>query len=346
MPDWMMTRVVVVLIAVLAPFYFFLLMFILPFRMTPFGEPLMDLLFHQVLVPSVFSLTWVASIYIERYRLANTVHLMRETTAAIPLRWRVFYGTNAAFVLVFFILPLATPVLSIIGGLLLAGTVIYRLGVGKLGVGKIASAVALLVALVLCLLPILIMVQFIPNYLQVGEGVMEAWSGYGFAVTYGVSQCLVNALSFGAPLHFIYFAAQEYDRGVYGVVYTSPPVNRIRILEAVLFMVFTYTYLPTVYTPLGFYVFLGLSELFTNYINYISLAIVGILLLVKWRLRVRDNSTMGGAANVVVVALFLVVEVFFKAELIIVTLVVWLAFIIFAAVILANFMRASPREMY
>lgn len=346
MPDWKMTRIVVVLLAAFAPVYFFALMFVLPFQMTPFVDASMNWLFQYVGVPITFSITWVAMMYFERYRLANMVHLMRETTTAIPLRWRVFYGTNAMFVIVFFILPMVTPILSIIGGLMLAGNVIYRMSIGKLGLIKPAAAIAVIVAIGLFLLPFFIMIQFIPGYLTVWEAILDGWSSFWFNVVYGVSQCLVNALSFGAPFYFIFFAAQEYDKGLYGQVYTRTPTARIRIGELILFVVFVVLYLPPIPTPMGTIYFLDQPWLFRGFINYISLAIVVIMILVRWRLKVSDNSTMGGFSNILIVGLFLMVEIFFQTEVLVVTLTVWVAFLIFASVILANFMRASSREMY
>ncbi|MHA1944147.1 MAG: hypothetical protein ACW96M_07100, partial [Candidatus Thorarchaeota archaeon] len=102
-PDVLMTRITVVALAVVGPIYFFLLMFFIP-QMTPFLDPTLDMLFHFLAVPIVFSAPWIGLIYYQRYRLANTVHIMDETIAGVPLRWRVFYGANAAFVLMLFVL--------------------------------------------------------------------------------------------------------------------------------------------------------------------------------------------------------------------------------------------------
>ncbi|MFX0108893.1 MAG: hypothetical protein ACFE7R_11455, partial [Candidatus Hodarchaeota archaeon] len=97
-PDWLKTRLTVMLLAILGPIYFFLLILFLPFQSEPFGNELLNLLFHYIAVPVVFSAPWLGLIYNGRFRLANTVHLMGETTDAVPLRWRLFYGTNATFV--------------------------------------------------------------------------------------------------------------------------------------------------------------------------------------------------------------------------------------------------------
>ncbi|MHA2016181.1 MAG: hypothetical protein ACTSUH_10615 [Candidatus Thorarchaeota archaeon] len=346
-PDWLMTRVVVVTMALAVPVYFFALMFLLPFQITPFGDPFLDWLFNYLLVPSVFSTTWVALIYLNRYRLANTVHLMRETTTSVPLRWRVFYGLNAAFVMVFFVLPVATAPVAVIGGLALAGTVFYRTAVGKLGLGRLAAAATVIVAVALCILPAYIMLAFIPRYLEIWNAMLSSWSSFWFGVVYGVAQCLVNALSLGAPIHFLYYGAQQYERGVYGDILTEIPTTRIRLAEGLLFLVFLILYLPPIPTPLGeMWWFMNMPWLFTTYINWISLAVVVIMLIIRRVLGVKDKSTMGGAANIAIVAMFLLVEIFFKTNLLVVTLVIWLAFGVFAAVVAANFMRASSREMY
>jgi hypothetical protein len=341
-----MTRIVVVVLAVLGPVYFFLLMFVLPFQMAPFVDPQLNWLFHHVGAPSVFSAAWVGMMYYERYRLANAVHLMRETTTAVPLRWRVFYGTNAGFVLIFFILPLITAPMALVGGLFVAGHVFYTVGIGKMGGGRPAAALGGLVGIALCVLPFIVMIQFTPAYLQVWQAILAAWSTYWFSIVYGIAQCLVNALSVGAPIYFVYFAAGQYDKGLYGEVYTRTPGSGIRTLEMFFFLIFAVFYLPPVTTPFGTIPFYNMPWLFTEYINWISLSIVVVMVLVRWRLKTADTSTLGGPSNIIVVGMFLLVEIFFKTDLLIVTLVIWLAFLIFAAVILASLLRASSREMH
>ncbi|MFW9967516.1 MAG: hypothetical protein ACFFEA_10220 [Candidatus Thorarchaeota archaeon] len=344
-PDWMMSRLTVVLIAVLGPVYFFILMMFLPFQLAPFQDSTLDWWFHYVLVPTIFSAPWAGVIYNARYRLANTFHLTEEATDAVPLRWRIFYGTNAIFVVMFFILPIIAAPLAIIAGLFVAITVFYRIGVGKFGAGRPATVLAVIIAIALCTLPTLIMLEFIPRYIEVWNAVMGGWTGYWIHIVYGFAQCLVNALTFGSPFYFVFFAAQQYDRGLYGTVYTKAPTTKIRIGEIALFFVFLYTYLPPIVTPFGTLGFLGQSWIFTQYINWISLSIAALMVLIRFRTGAQDNSTMGGPSNILVVGLFLVVEIFFKIDIVI-TSIIWLAFLIFASVILVNFARASSREMY
>jgi len=338
-PDWMMSRLTVVLIAVLGPVYFFILMMFLPFQLAPFQDSTLDWWFHYVLVPTIFSAPWAGVIYNARYRLANTFHLTEEATDAVPLRWRIFYGTNAIFVVMFFILPIIAAPLAIIAGLFVAITVFFRIGIGKFGAGRPATVLAAIIAIALCTLPTLIMLEFIPRYIEVWNAVMGGWTGYWIDIVYGFAQCLVNALTFGSPFYFVFFAAQQYDRGLYGTVYTKTPTAKIRIGELILFVVFLYTYLPAIITPFGTLSFLGQSWIFTQYINWISLSIAALMVLIRFRLGVQDNSTMGGPSNILVVGLFLIVEIFFKIDIVI-TSIIWLAFLIFAAVSLINFFGA------
>ncbi|MGY5875929.1 MAG: hypothetical protein RTU30_09300 [Candidatus Thorarchaeota archaeon] len=345
-PDWMKTRVAVAVLALVTPIYFIMLVLFLPFTMEPFSHPVYDALFHYIIAPAVFSAPWLGFMYFDRHRLANTVYIMEDTTTAVPLRWRVFYGTNAVFVLMLFILPLITAPLAIVGGLLVAGRVFYTIGIGKLGGGKPAAVLAVVVAIGLCIFPTIVMIQFIPNYLLVWESILTAWSEFWLLVVYGIAQCLVNALSFGAPIYFIYYGAAEYDRGVYGEVYTKTPTRWIRLGEFLIFSFFLFLYLPPIPTPFGTIPFQGLSSLFNSYINWISLGIVVIMILVKMRLRVENDTTMGGASNIFIIGLFLVVELFYKTDFLIITLIIWLAFLLFAAVTALSYSRASPREMY
>ncbi|UCE10210.1 MAG: hypothetical protein JSW61_14760 [Candidatus Thorarchaeota archaeon] len=344
-PDWMITRLTVVLLAIFATIYFFLLVIFLPFQLAPFADPTYNLIFHFIVVPLVFASPWLGLIYYSRYRLANTIHLMHDSTSTVPLRWRVFYGTNAAFVLVFFILPLTAPPLAVVGGLYVAGHLFYTVGLGKMGGGKLAAVVAIIVAIALCILPTFVMLEFLPQYINVWTAIVESWNTFWIVVIYGVAQCLVNSLSFGAPIYFIFFAAREYERGVFETTYTKTPTRWIRFGELLLFTLFLYLYLPDIPTMFGTLDFLDLSILFTMYINWISMGIVVIMILVRRILGVKDSSTMGGASNIFIIGLFLVVELFFKTRLI-ETVVIWLAFLLFAGVAFVNFARASSREMY
>lgn len=344
-PDWLMSRLTVVLIAIAGPIYFFLLMLFIP-QMMPFADSFFNLLFHYLAAPIVFSLPWVGTIYYQRYRLANTAHIMDETITAVPLRWRMFYGANALFVLMLFVLPMATPVIAIIEGLVVAVHVFRLIGLGKLGGGKPAAFLGIIVALALIILPALVMFVFIPGYMVVWNTILQTWTDFWLDVTYGVAQCLVNALSFGAPVYFIYYGAQEYDRGLYGEVYTKTPTIWIRLGELIIFSIFLVIYLPPIPTPLGVVPFLGLSFLFQDYINWISLVIVSIMVLVKIVLRVKRDSTMGGATNIIVIGLFLVVELFNRTDFFLKTSVILLAFIVYAALAIASYLRASPRELY
>lgn len=344
-PDWLLSRVTVVLLAIVGPIYFFILMLFIP-QMMPIGDPWLDFLFHYIAAPTVFSLPWIGTIYYQRYRLANTVHIMDGTITAVPLRWRVFYGANAAFILMVFILPMATPIIALIEGLVVAGHVFYRVGIGKLGGGKPAALLGVLVAIGLCILPALVMIEFLPTYLNLWTSILQAWENYWLQIAYGFAQCLVNALSFGAPVYFIYYGATEYDKGLYGEVYTKTPTAWIRFAEFILFIVFLFIYLPPIPTPFGVIPFLDQSNLFYNYINWASLSIVVIMILVKWRLQVQGDTTMGGASNIFVIGLFLVVELFFKTNLILITSIIWLAFIIYASLAVVSYLRASSRELY
>jgi hypothetical protein len=70
------------------------------------------------------------------------------------------------------------------------------------------------------------------------------------------------------------------------------------------------------------------------------------MILVKWRLKVKGDTTMGGASNIFVIGLFLVVELFFKTNLILITSIIWLAFIVYATLAVISYLRASSRELY
>ncbi|MHA2046625.1 MAG: hypothetical protein ACW99G_17695, partial [Candidatus Thorarchaeota archaeon] len=109
---------------------------------------------------------------------------------------------------------------------------------------------------------------------------------------------------------------------------------------------FLYLYLPPIPTPLGTLQFLDQSFLFTQYINWISLSIVVIMYLVKFVLKVKNDTTIGGVSNIFVIGLFLVVELFFKTNLLLITAIIWLAFLVYGGLTAISYLRASSREIY
>ncbi len=76
------------------------------------------------------------------------------------------------------------------------------------------------------------------------------------------------------------------------------------------------------------------------------MGIVIIMVLVKMVLRVKRDSTMGGATNILVIGLFLAVELFNRTDLFLKTSTILLAFIVYAALAIVSYLRASPRELY
>jgi hypothetical protein len=190
------------------------------------------------------------------------------------------------------------------------------------------------------------MLEFLPNYIVVWETILATWESFWLQVVYGFAQCLVNSLSIGAPIHFLYYGAEQYDKGLYGELYTRTPTNKIRLFEFILFMVFLILYLPPIPTPLGTIPFLDQSILFTSFINWVSLGIVGIMYIVKFALKVSNDTTIGGASNLFVVGLFLVVELFFKTNFLLITAIIWLAFLVYGSLSTVSYLRASSREIY
>ena len=68
----------------------------------------------KVLCPLVFSLSWFFFIGLFLNRLALSFDSMDSTISIIPLRLKLFYGSIAIVVLFIFILPIITPIISIV----------------------------------------------------------------------------------------------------------------------------------------------------------------------------------------------------------------------------------------
>ncbi|WXG41416.1 MAG: hypothetical protein WED07_11735 [Candidatus Freyarchaeum deiterrae] len=303
-------RLLVVLCAIALPIYFLILFGISPYKIHQFpfqiypileGAPiyqiiiqllqfglqssLVDTLINYVVAPIFFSLPWVLFIYLNRTRLANTFSAMNSSTTIIPLRYRIFYGFNTLIVILFFLLPMISPILGVVGGIILAGRIVTKSEwVWKRSSGARILFGALLV-LMICPLPIYAAYIFYNGqvFFLMANWIWSIWTNI-MVMVYAIAMCIVDALAIGSVIWLIFAGAGEFEANTYGVKMTEVPYRLLAVFQMAVFLVLAYFTLPYVYfpgiSPSGYLTWGGSPGLLFDYINWICLGIFGVVTLI------------------------------------------------------------------
>lgn len=300
-------RLLVVICAIGLPIYFALLFAISPFKIYQYPFPIdpmlvnfplfqfitqasqflngTDFLMNYVVAPIFFSLPWLLFIVINRTRLANTFSVMNSSTTIIPLRYRMFYGFNTLIVIMFFILPVISPILGIFAGIILAGRLVTMSDwVWKASRSTRIVYTALLV-LMICPLPVYAAWIFYNGqiFALMANWIWGIWTNVMIMV-YVIAMCIVDSLAIGSVIWLIFAGAGEFEAQTYGVKMTEVPYRLLAIFQFIVFLVLAYLTLPYIYfpgiSPSGYLTWGGDPELLFNYINYACLGIFGLVFLI------------------------------------------------------------------
>lgn len=254
------------------------LQFILPFSFV-------DGLMNYVVAPILFSLPWLLFIVINRTRLANTFSKMNSSTTVIPLRYRIFYGFTSLIVILFFVLPTISPILSIFAGIILAGRIVTMSDwVWKAG-RNTRIIYGALIALMVCPLPIYAAYIFYSGqiFVLLANWIWSIWTNVMIMV-YSIAMCIVDSLAIGSIIWLVFAGAGEFEAQTYGSKMTEVPYKLIAIFQIAVFLVLAYFTLPYIYFPglssSGYITWGGNPELLFRYINYICLGIFGVVTLI------------------------------------------------------------------
>ena len=121
----MINRLIVLLQIILIPIYFVLFNWLWLDEIKEFFEQdnfIINLLPDWLIwfeiylaIPIFFSLPWVLFSLIRATKVADTYTLMGRALGKVRIDQKLFYGINASFTLIFIILPFTSPLITIIG---------------------------------------------------------------------------------------------------------------------------------------------------------------------------------------------------------------------------------------
>lgn len=325
------SRLIVLILSIVIPIYFSLLLVfsdIYTLSLIIFPNLYFNLIFNFIVTPIILSSPWIVLIYIFRNRLANTFTLWVDKTSIVPLRWLIFYGINTAIIAAFFIFPFISPGLSIFSAIILAWQFIAsREGLWIRG-RRFLILFSLPVFIAVLALPVIIFLLFYPAYVPLSLWVFTNWQNF-VGVFYAFSIWVVNAITIGSSIWVFYnIALRRRIRDVF-----SESNWIIRGIEILLFILFAYLWIPQ----------LGNMQNVIGYINLVSLGLMAILILIKLKAGAAGGNY--SLLGVVVSGGFLVIDLLYRFDIIILTGAFAFTSIIFIASFTYAFLR-SDDEMY
>lgn len=174
-------------------------------------------------IPVFFSLPWVLFSVIRASKIADTYTLMGRALGKVRIDQKLFYGINASFMLIFFIFPFASPLITIIGIF-----IIFRIASHKMLFGKISKLLWFIPALLVSIFPGILAYVFYSNYSVMFENVFDIW-GDSVETQFYVGLCLAIGITLGNFLTFLFQRNARNTRG------SLEPFRLIYLFKFILF---------------------------------------------------------------------------------------------------------------
>jgi len=280
-------------------------------------------------IPIFFSLPWVLGTVLRATKIANAYTLMGRALGKVRIDQKIFYGLNAAFTLVFFIFPFASPIITIIG----IFVVMKILLVDKLKVGKVSKLIWIIPSLLLSFYPGLIVVAFYINYSTLLQTIIDGWNST-VAIIFGIGLCLAIAITLGNFFLFLFEGRAKYS---------NVPVNEgfILFLKGIFLGILLLLYFP------------GEGVDFVNIVNYIAVAFAFFEMIMRKRHNL--NSDQSAGRGIIMVLVFSLVNMLinyldtlpnFHDTGIIQTIVVAISGLIFFGLFAASYKYADDEELF
>ncbi|MCY3411490.1 MAG: hypothetical protein INQ03_07665 [Candidatus Heimdallarchaeota archaeon] len=232
-------------------------------------------------IPIFFSFPWLLVSILRATRIADAYSLMGRALGKVRIDQKIFYGLNAAFTLIFFVLPFGSPLITLIGIF-----VAMRMMMRKLLIGKISKLSWIIPSLILSFYPGLIVFAFYTNYLDLIAKILVAWSHY-ISTIFGIGLCLAISISLGNLLLFFFEGRAKYNK------YEAIPEGFVLVMKAVFMAVLCLLY------------FNGGQE-FVNYVNYFAVGAAFFEMIMR---RMHDlNTESNSARGIIMVIVFSLVN--------------------------------------
>ena len=269
------SRLIVLLSIFLVPIIIFIIFSLAPFQLAWADEQTQFILL-KILIPLVFSISWVYFLLIFANRTATSIDMMDKSIGVVPLRLKFFYGLNAIFVLLIFIYPIITPIVSVISFASLAWrlTTFRREEWEEQSKTTLLTKIAIIIAIIL---PVFCGIIIIPEIITLS---IYLWSNIWVPLLdyiYIISRALCTALTFGSLIIlFKKSGITEYEQ------FYMNPDDASFLMGVKVFDVFCFL----------FFIFLELFQIpiinFFYYAGFIIVCFVALANLIKGKMEDRS----------------------------------------------------------
>lgn len=233
------SRLIILATIILIPIVIFLIYNIVNFNLWYSNDLLVKTIVIKIVCPLVFSISWLFFLILFINRFANTLDNFDQTISVVPSRLKFFYGINALYILLIFIFPLITPVISILS----FSSMAWRLTTFRRKVWeedtKISKVTWIMMGLA-SVIPIFCSVSVIPEFFVLASFL---WNNIWIIIIpylFIISYSLFTALAIGSFILLFYNSGiSEYEQ-FWGESTKRQRILYVKILEVALFAFFLF----------------------------------------------------------------------------------------------------------
>ncbi len=281
-------RVLVDLQGILLVLYFLILTYLIPINVDLMGLP--HAVVRSIILPILLALPWMIIYYGGLDKWAKTYKLVNVYLTRTSYFYKVFYVVNAVFIYLILVVPLLTPVLSML-------SLIYFILILTRKFEK--KKIKILVLLLTFSLYVLVFYYFLEQlFLIYFEFVLKVllpftlsfWVGNIYTI-YLISLMIASMNALGSFIRFIYEGAKQFDETV------EIPVKSIYAIEGLYLL-----------AMLAVQFLVGL-DLTTVYLGVLTLSVIeGILRRLKGLRKESELEGLGKFSKWIVYIIFLGIE--------------------------------------
>ncbi|MHA1713763.1 MAG: hypothetical protein ACTSW4_06985 [Candidatus Ranarchaeia archaeon] len=313
--------------------YFVILFHITPVSFDLSYVPVYNYILNLIGVPLMFSLPWLIVVVLYRDQITYGFVLMLRDTNLIPKRWRIFYGFNAAAILLFLGFPLGTPIFFAISILAVYGRMIGHF-IDYEKRTWLSWALWVIGSIAVCYPLGLFLLRYLPSAIPFFSWLIEQWM-LSIPLIYLVSTLMVSTLTIGEFFAFLYKIRSVHEMSIMGVKFTEPPFGKIASIEVLFFVSLVFT------------AFLLQKEqrLIISAISLFCLGLMAFKVTMRLLLKIKKTRPDNTIAGFIFAVAFLVLYVLEITNILVLSALLSLAAFLFVLSFLQGFIRAANMSL-
>ncbi len=228
------SRLIVLISIIIVPIIIFLIFNLLEFDLWFSDSPVLNFWIIKILIPTVYSISWLFFLILFATRLSDTIDSMDKTVGVIPVRLKFFFGLNALFILFIFVLPIITPVIAVLS----FSSMAWRMTTFKRETWdeKKISLLTKIFMILFSIIPVFCSIIILPQYLILAYFLWNVvWVPF-LPLLFRISYAIYTALAIGSLFFLISNrGVSEYEQ-ILTETKSEATIWYIRIFEIFLFV--------------------------------------------------------------------------------------------------------------